>query len=674
MKSILLFLMIFSFVILSAQNLKNKSSKENYRIYSNNSMLTFIENKLHLKEHRISLKQVYKTESLLGEHISFQCFYNQIELKDIFIKVHINKYQEIFLLQENFSSILNFSYQEKEFDIEKIKRTILTENTISTEKIIYVLDESNSFQKVFVVNFFNEKNDVYIERTYSENSVFTDKDLKVYYAPNDTLIKGSVFLPDPLTSAAVEYGADYQDGLKKDTNVIILKTIANTGQTDITTGIVPFSMYGQTFNIENTTLTNNFSGSNVYYILTEIFIEGTIIKGYNTKLLDDISNLKTILVFEDYDFEALNNEQLDIEVQGDYSASKFQLKNDFFVIKDFSPPNTIPYTSATNNFSFNRSNNAFEDINVFYHLNNFHDYIVSLGFTNLNNDIIKFDTHGSNGADNSFFTYTPSPRLTFGEGGVDDGEDASVVIHEYTHALSHFAAPNTNDGAERMALDEALGDYFAGTYVSQYGDFTKGKVFPWDGHNEFWAGRITNSDSTYTTFDEANSIYKNAEIMSSAFMDIFDVLGREITDKLVLESMFLNVKNNTFIDVANNLLLVDSLLFNNKHKCTIYNLMVERGFLKGHCIVEVIQKDEGIYVLGSENFMNGTRNVQIYVLEDNYEKLDLWISNALGKIVYKVENYKKVKIDLNPNNFDRGLYYLRIQTTNNKYKIKLLRN
>ena len=58
--------------------------------------------------------------------------------------------------------------------------------------------------------------------------------------------------------------------------------------------------------------------------------------------------------------------------------------------------------------------------------------------------------------------------LLFGEGGVDDAEDADVIIHEYAHAISYAASPETNSGTERRGLDEGLGDYFAAIYSYQY--------------------------------------------------------------------------------------------------------------------------------------------------------------------------------------------------------------
>ena len=51
----------------------------------------------------------------------------------------------------------------------------------------------------------------------------------------------------------------------------------------------------------------------------------------------------------------------------------------------------------------------------------------------------NFSRHfaGVNGADNSYYDRLLQ-RLSFGEGGVDDGEDADVIIHELTHGVHHW--------------------------------------------------------------------------------------------------------------------------------------------------------------------------------------------------------------------------------------------
>jgi Zn-dependent metalloprotease len=53
-------------------------------------------------------------------------------------------------------------------------------------------------------------------------------------------------------------------------------------------------------------------------------------------------------------------------------------------------------------------------------------------------------------------------ELRFGKGGVDDAEDAEVIIHEYGHAI-HFQSSPTFYGAgeESGAIGEGFGDYLA---------------------------------------------------------------------------------------------------------------------------------------------------------------------------------------------------------------------
>ncbi len=114
-----------------------------------------------------------------------------------------------------------------------------------------------------------------------------------------------------------------------------------------------------------------------------------------------------------------------------------------------------------------RSDDAFEQVMVVYHITRWNQYLDSLGYDSVLNYAIHVDPQALNGQDQSMFNFGYNPaRLYFGEGGVDDAEDADVIIHELSHAISHGAAPNTNTGTGKTArLTRHSGDYLQNATV-----------------------------------------------------------------------------------------------------------------------------------------------------------------------------------------------------------------
>ena len=673
-KIIFILLCVLSFEVNAQSVIKNQTETLEISISSDQDLTNFLIQKFELAKKNIELKQTYKVESLTGTHFTFELKKDDAVLPNFYLKAHVNYSGKLFFIQYNFDNNLAFEISNNSLNTDLILKSVDEKFSIfKTEKII-VLNKKNEFQKAFLVGLYQEETDFYVERTYFSETEFTEKNLKVHFAPQDTTIKVKVFMPDPLTSSINEYGGDFQDAFHKDTSVLIIKTITNTGQSFVSVDTSKYLLYSDSFKVQSQAQENIFSGPNIYFVFEDIYInsEGEIL-GYNAIFIGDTTNFKSKIITEDYDYLALNNERVEVEVIGDYTGASFSLKNSVFEIDDFSLPVVLPQTSTSNQFFFTRTKSGFEEANAFYHLNNFHSYVNNLGFITLAPQKLKIDVHGANGGDNSFFTNAPSPRLIFGEGGIDDAEDADVVIHEYTHALSYFAAPNSNDSIERRALDEALGDYFSSSYSSQFGDFNMYNVFSWDGHNEFWDGRITNSTKTYLDYDEGKSIYANGEIWSSTLIDIFNEIGKDATDKLVLESLFYNTKGSKFSDVADILLLIDKVLYDKKYRCDIFNVLVNRKFKSGICVGTTALEGSGLIASNTENFATNQGSAYIYIVENNFEKLDYWLTDALGKQIFKVKNVAKQEIEINPSVLPAGVYYLRIQTNNNKYKTKLIK-
>ena len=56
----------------------------------------------------------------------------------------------------------------------------------------------------------------------------------------------------------------------------------------------------------------------------------------------------------------------------------------------------------------------------------------------------------------------PKDELRFGKGGVDDAEDAEVILHEYGHAIQ-FSQNFSFASEEAGSISEGFGDYWAVT-------------------------------------------------------------------------------------------------------------------------------------------------------------------------------------------------------------------
>ena len=123
-----------------------------------------------------------------------------------------------------------------------------------------------------------------------------------------------------------------------------------------------------------------------------------------------------------------------------------------------------PARSSTNTFTYHRNDDRFEQVMAYYWITEAQKYIQSLGFgtgtyppVNMQSQRVRINQWG---LDNSFATDHPKDELRFGKGGVDDAEDAEVILHEYGHAI-HFSQNFSFASEEAGAISEGFGDYWA---------------------------------------------------------------------------------------------------------------------------------------------------------------------------------------------------------------------
>src|SRR3954471_17482253 len=121
-------------------------------------------------------------------------------------------------------------------------------------------------------------------------------------------------------------------------------------------------------------------------------------------------------------------------------------------------------------FIYTRNQDQFEQTMAYYWVTKAQLYIQSLGFgstlpaVNRRQQLLRINQFGG---DNSFFREgTRKLTITFGKGGVDDAEDAEVIVHEYGHSVQDDQVPGYGTTLEAGSIGEAFGDYLAVTVSS----------------------------------------------------------------------------------------------------------------------------------------------------------------------------------------------------------------
>jgi hypothetical protein len=260
-------------------------------------------------------------------------------------------------------------------------------------------------------------------------------------------------------------------------------------------------------------------------------------------------------------------------------------------ITDVEAPYGDDYSALSpDGFMFSRNEQGFEAVNAYYHITESYRYIRSLGFALTSPEKLRVDPHGFAGQDNSHYSPTGN-WIGFGEGGVDDAEDAGVIWHEYAHAIQYSIIP-TWGGGESQALGEGFSDYWAASHMSALGQWGHGDdqqswLFLWDGHNEYWRGRRTDDDRTYPF--TGMGTYEAGQVWSSALMDIHRTLGREITDRIVLKSIYYLGYGTTAPEAAEAILQADRDLYGGAHIPVLaYWLGTVKKFIDPAAVVPVI--------------------------------------------------------------------------------------
>jgi hypothetical protein len=249
-----------------------------------------------------------------------------------------------------------------------------------------------------------------------------------------------------------------------------------------------------------------------------------------------------------------------------------------------------PAFSPTNTFRYTRHQDEFEQVMAYYWITQAQRYIHALGFGETGRPI---DDRPQNvrinqwGADNSFATDHPKNELRFGKGGVDDAEDAEVILHEYGHAI-HFAQNFSFASEEAGAISEGFGDYWAVTVsdvVSQRLGVPEREPLPcvadWDStsYTSTVPHCLRRVDlNLHYPADLNGEVHHDGQIWSRALWDIRQALGNVKADTIILQGSF-DFPGTTMTDLAQRTVAAAQALYGNAAANAVRQAFVDRGIL-----------------------------------------------------------------------------------------------
>jgi Zn-dependent metalloprotease len=238
-------------------------------------------------------------------------------------------------------------------------------------------------------------------------------------------------------------------------------------------------------------------------------------------------------------------------------------------------------SSATNTFIYDRSDDGFSETMGYYYIDYAERYIQSLGFANVNNRQQIFGVNRLK-VDNSF--YSPQKKdITYGIGGVDDAEDADVILHEYGHSIQDNQVPGFGSSHEAGSMGEGFGDYWAGTVGAQFsGGFQDECLAEWDAtsYSATVPPCLRRLDGTkHYPQDLDGEVHDDGEIWSAALWQIRAAVGATKADKVILQAHFLLTPTASFNQGANAIVTAaKNLGYKNTEVNSIRTILRNRGF------------------------------------------------------------------------------------------------
>ncbi len=245
-----------------------------------------------------------------------------------------------------------------------------------------------------------------------------------------------------------------------------------------------------------------------------------------------------------------------------------------------------PAFSSTNTFIYTRDDDRFEQVMGYYWATEAQKYIQSLGFgttyppVNMESQDIRINQLGY---DNSF-SWDKKDLLRFGKGGVDDAEDAEVILHEYGHAIQDSQVTNFGTSVEAGSIGEGFGDYWAvtvSTVIAPTPD--PACVADWDSvsYTSTVPHCLRRVDTNlHYPEDLTGRVHHDGQIWSRALWDIRNALGHTVADTIILDAQFSFAPDTSMPAAAQTTVDTAQSLYGSSAANAVRQAFVDRGILQ----------------------------------------------------------------------------------------------
>ncbi len=221
-------------------------------------------------------------------------------------------------------------------------------------------------------------------------------------------------------------------------------------------------------------------------------------------------------------------------------------------------------------FDYSSFDPRFDEAMAYFHGDRALELVDSLGFHGLFPTPLSVLVHGTL-MDDSWYSQA-AREVVLGDGGVPDGDDADIILHEIGHAIHAAFVPGFG-GGDATAISEGFGDFWAASLTGDpcVGDWDATAYSP-------PCLRRTDTGSVYPASLSADP-HVSGEIWSATLWDLRALLGPADAERLALAGFMEQGPSVTFPEAAQGLLSAADRIGLGDRRDAIEETLVRRGLV-----------------------------------------------------------------------------------------------